>query len=1785
MTETWPRSAAPDPAVPAADQWVAVGPAVTLNGAPAGQPRVTGTITCLQVSPDGQRIYAGTALGGVWYSGDGGVHWASLDFYASVRDGSGNLVHSDTAPAGAIAVRFGTEATDLVVVGPGVRPAVGRQPASAVNPRGVGLRVATGPGAAVAASGAAAADPWRAEATDQASLAVAALAFDLVNADVVWAASTKGLLKRPAGGAASWQRVDPGLGAGPLTGVVVLPGLAAEPERIYVAAADGHVARSADAGVTWQPVALPPHPSAAASVPFGRLALAPGNVPGHAVVWVLAGGPRLWRIDGDAAAAVAGLPADLLTPTGTGAMSVVAHPLTDPAHADVIAVGGGALGYPAGTRQARLYLGQVTSVAGTLTFPQTPGPARQPVAEWVGGGVPAGIGALAFVPGAGPAQLWAGTGAGVFRSVTGGTAGSMTARLTGLASVELNSLAVHPFSDGVLIAGARDLGVLRRASAETWQAVWPAGGNGTGSAGGTGIDPADPRRVYAQSSQAQWNLSADGGTTFVDLGYLTRARSDASAATVAAWNKALTDEAGKSALASRIALTPGPNGTQVALGTYRVFYADTAALAAAVAGGNSGWVTLPAGTDPYDQAKTAPDCKQDKLDGPVLAARFGDADHLYALTRTSVYAFTRTAGTWARAQLYDQVQAHRNWKGKVPSGQIPDDAPLLELAVHQAGTGQGTLYAGTGGPSGEDHLWWFDGTSRWLPTGLPTDTAVHAITVDPTHPEIVYAGTDLGVWKGTGTFGSGSPSWAWAHYSDGLPEAPCVDLAVFAPPGGTTRLLRGAFAGRGVYEVKLDAATQGPEVYLRADPATARRGDVAAGGSRDPVSPARAQVRLDSSPDIRIWRTPAAAPVEPLPLPAAAPLALPGAAPFDIWVLQSALRAAGEPVPVDGWWSAHVAAALAHRASVLGLAPGTAPQQVWDAVVAGNNLPYDFTPPDAADLVSRLREEPDRWPKSYPTSCVNAGETAGNTATALIQVVVHSRHWHPIPAARISVALLKTAYAGRPNLSGCAPLPAGWAASLTADRAAPPGGGWLAGTGWSYVDAATPFRAAPAPADPANPQVVTFDADLTGDSWDWPGWVLLAVVVADDDAVTSTETSLARLVRTDRHVAARSIRHAHLPAEPPARFTGMDALNYPTRPVMRAAWTSSNIAVTGSYLPSPAQVPGEPARTRGNGHTGTNWNRAWGEIHPQWGFLPIYWGQQDPGNAQGPISPGQPPNIAALNAADAQAKAAAAGIPAGAVIYLDYEVGGVGAAVGYAYCSDLLHTLAELGYRPGIYAHPPSSATVKGMVPGLFVWNTNGAVAATDLAGDLRVARVANQDQLLVKPIAMNAPAGHLNGLDPDALARQYDIGPGGGGVTVGGNPVAGFPAIDLTVAVAADPAFPERRNQPLEIRGGHAAATSADPAGLAVVAVRRGKPARVTWTPGAAAADATFSFGTAPFLWNPVTAITALRTPAPADVMLAFGFGTAEPDDVWRLQVIRREAGGTAWRLQTVPHGDLALDPLPGIAASTRGDESVEAFAVDMDAGTLAGARYDPATATWSALDALAAPGGTATTPVTRTNRACAVSRAPGQLDLFWVGTDHLIHASSSSAPGTWTDPVQVGDPTVQVHPLANLCAVSRSPDHIDVLFAGRQTGTAAWRLYNVWWDSGGAGGGWGAPPNTQIVGGTGLDIEPMSPIAACARTADHVDAFVVAATGAVLISTFDRAGNAWSALATIGGQPVTGGQPLRAGSVDSAVFLGGAEVGVIVTGRDQNVWATHFDATIPGYTQFERIPPLDAT
>src|SRR5205823_13728311 len=81
-------------------------------------------------------------------------------------------------------------------------------------------------------------------------------------------------------------------------------------------------------------------------------------------------------------------------------------------------------------------------------------------------------------------------------------------------------------------------------------------------------------------------------------------------------------------------------------------------------------------------------------------------------------------------------------------------------------------------------LWWFDGTNTWHGTRLHsqatgTRAPVYAVAVDDVDPSIVYAATAAGVWKGKLTINAGTPSWNWAPFVNGLPEASVHDLSIF----------------------------------------------------------------------------------------------------------------------------------------------------------------------------------------------------------------------------------------------------------------------------------------------------------------------------------------------------------------------------------------------------------------------------------------------------------------------------------------------------------------------------------------------------------------------------------------------------------------------------------------------------------------------------------------------------------------------------------------------------------------------------------------------------------------------------------------------------------------------------------------------------------------------------------------------------------------------------------------------------------------------------------------------
>jgi len=148
-----------------ADLWLPIGPTTTLRGGSDSDPRVAGRVRDLQVSPDGQRIYAATAIGGLWYSQDAGASWEPVGAFAATLDRRAITPSSNTLACGAVHVRFAAPGTadpegkDEVWLGTGEPNALRTPMDTGVQGfyGGVGILSAVGPVAKARASNA---DPW-----------------------------------------------------------------------------------------------------------------------------------------------------------------------------------------------------------------------------------------------------------------------------------------------------------------------------------------------------------------------------------------------------------------------------------------------------------------------------------------------------------------------------------------------------------------------------------------------------------------------------------------------------------------------------------------------------------------------------------------------------------------------------------------------------------------------------------------------------------------------------------------------------------------------------------------------------------------------------------------------------------------------------------------------------------------------------------------------------------------------------------------------------------------------------------------------------------------------------------------------------------------------------------------------------------------------------------------------------------------------------------------------------------------------------------------------------------------------------------------------------------------------------------------------------------------------------------------------------------------------------------------------------------------------------------------
>jgi hypothetical protein len=1117
--------------------WVPIGPSTVLHGQAGSRPRVAGRVRDIAVSPDGQRAYAATANGGVWFTSDAGNTWSPLGNWLPTPGAAGIDRAATGLACGCLLVGFGAAAdgsADDVYVGTGeLAPRTQGTPGGELG--GVGVLHLDHPVPAVLA------DPfgihWKREATNLAGCGIYRLARDPHNANTLVAATSIGLFTRTGAFVenADWARVtvDPfnftAADFKQTTDVLWVNPAAASLWVTLEAGPDTGVWTSTN-GVAgpFQKVVLP-------NILQDRrlgLAVAPSD---HTVIYVLGGGPRLWRINGIIPTQVAGLPNALF---GSGTQDQSWYDLAiavHPDNKDVIAMGGSTT-FADGQWSASLFKCTLTASGGGLTAgflaANQNNPGNDPT--FIGTGVHADVHQIRFVKVGADIHVWVGCDGGVFRSPNSGNQYTFVARNAGLAVLEAGYVVSHPDNDTFVLAGAQDNGLLMRVGDTVWMHSDDIGGD----AGGAVIHPIKTGYFAAQYTQADWYSNGQ-------LSHPVR-RGTGGASEGDENNHASFYSGGD---IRKI----GAAQARFAIGTNRVWLADNWDPEVAT----TSWVTLPSGNDP--RAGSGTDVATDTYGegtGTIVACKWAADDRLLVLIQSrrpegkdsAVLMYKRRAdGTWERTAISE----HSNKKSDYSNGDIsqptssylPPLGAWSDLAIHDSARGtHGSCYVATTGyvkvdgnnlieADRMDTLWWYDGSGTWYPTTLRsanspgntgTKAPAYAVACDPTDPTKVYVGTALGVWRGVLTLGGPTPSWQWQIFSNGLPEAAVQDIAFYQK--GTRKILRAAIQSRGVWEVDL-SATPSPtqRTFLRVHANDARRADITS--LTNPMKFGPTDWPWHASPDVRIRPAPLEG-AEPIPTPPAAggnSLPWSGGAPdqYLLWIFQTAMHKIDPLCRPDGQWNNQFDARLRAQDAALGT---TITIARWNTIVTQPNVfspPWDGLEPTEADLYELIVEDPPdpiNTPAPGPPLISNVRRRKYK-----VDVLVHYRDVRPLAATNVRLTLLRRLIPADATQWPAIAIGAPWKTAveqLMSDTTPP---GWSLPDGWTVADSGSRTRQPSSDVDARTPRAVTFDIDFSA-ATAGQHFVLLAIVHSTPDPVSAASlggANLRDLVLNCHQVAAR----------------------------------------------------------------------------------------------------------------------------------------------------------------------------------------------------------------------------------------------------------------------------------------------------------------------------------------------------------------------------------------------------------------------------------------------------------------------------------------------------------------------------------------------------------------------------------------------------------------------------------------------------------------------------------------
>ena len=1097
-------------------RWLPIGPSVILKGQASGKPRVAGRVRDIKRSPDGTRIYAASANGGVWFSGDGGLSWAPVGGMATTPDRNARGRSGNSLVIGCLHVEFGANAdADTVYAGTG-------EPAYNYSDKGIpgfksgGIGILKLNRTVTAALADPSGNPWDREAPNLTGAGIYRIVRDPDPAhEQLLAATTFGLFKRNGAFAANadWTRVAvppfdvqnaDRVFATDAAWVPAATAPAAAPARLFVAMVNLgdtnrksgiYVSQAAPAApLSFSEIVLPGYVNGKrlALAPVMPVAATPTTHP--QIMYVLSGAkssPQLWRVDATTAKVVRNLPPPLFG--GTRNIGANARETNDQSWYDMaVAVDpsnpqqvfiGGSVEYGTTDWDASLYRGTVTgsAAADNFSFGFLAANNLTPNADasFIGRGVHADVHVVRVSDDG--TNVWVGCDGGIFASASSGASLSFVARNTGLAVTECGFVASHPGHAGPVAAGTQDNGVIRRVGDTVWQyQSW--GGDG----GGVCFHPQAGREAFLMGQYTHVDWSGNGHFDPP----IERAAFPGNVSP-----PPFAPERKRSLFYSGPATVPGATAgkARLAIGSYRLWLTDDwDPLSPAVP--LMFWRTLPTARDPYATPAQL-NFDQDKIDesaGNVISVKWLDRgtvngtqfqnSKLLVLYERAIVRIYQVDGIdkWDHEILAWSKKKRISEDSDIPAGGAPSEKlPWLgawsEIAVHRStrdgdASFKGSFYVSTTGASTltntgiteavrMDTLWWFDGHGKFYPSGLRgsgTKAPAFSVICDPENPDIVYVGTAMGVWRGTLTqLGSAAPAWTWVMFSIGLPEAFVQDLSIHwnpAAPNGGLKLLRAAIQSRGVWEVDISA---------------------------NPDSIGKSFLRVHPLDTRRITPTS----LTNLTDESATPTPYPRCLSPDIAVVR--------PVPAS--WSG-----------------GT---------------------PTEADIVALTPNENLIGP---PANRIMAQRVTAAAHSAF--VLVHHRHTNAVPAAEVKVALLKRRMTLAERDGGDIALSTAWKTAIVNllvngqnvtldDRWKRAGTNENSNPATNAATAANTVRSPAGPVEARMPRAAAFNLDMAGATVG-QRYLLLAVMTSSRDPITAAELSgatVADIVLNGRHVCARVV--------------------------------------------------------------------------------------------------------------------------------------------------------------------------------------------------------------------------------------------------------------------------------------------------------------------------------------------------------------------------------------------------------------------------------------------------------------------------------------------------------------------------------------------------------------------------------------------------------------------------------------------------------------------------------------